>query len=168
MRESYSCTSHPLSERGRRDSRGRRYSRAVPKIVFVGAGSIEFTKNLLGDILSFPELTNAVISLFDIDPDRLRLGERMARWTNDRLGATATIEAHLDRRAALADADFVINMIQVGGHSSTLHDFEIPARYGLRQTIGDTIGIGGVFRGLRTAPVMLDIAADAVRRLTTQ
>jgi alpha-galactosidase len=132
----------------------------VPKIVFVGAGSIEFTKNLLGDILSFPELADSVISLFDIDPERLRLGERMAGWTNDRLGASATVEAHHDRRAALADADFVINMIQVGGHASTLHDFAIPARYGLRQTIGDTIGVGGVFRGLRTAPVMLDIAAD--------
>ena len=84
----------------------------------------------------------------------------MARWTSDAVGAGATIEAHLDRRAALEGCDHVINMVQVGGHAATLLDFEIPERYGLRQTIGDTLGIGGIFRALRTIPVMLGIAAD--------
>jgi alpha-galactosidase len=84
----------------------------------------------------------------------------MARWTNGRLGARATFEAHLDRRAALAGCDFVVNMIQVGGHAATLVDFEVPKRHGLRQTIGDTLGVGGIFRALRTIPVMLEIARD--------
>jgi len=132
----------------------------MTRIAFVGAGSVEFTRDLLGDILSFPELADATIALHDIDPERLATGEAMARWTNQALGAHATIEAHLDRRAALAGCDHVINMIQVGGHEATLIDFEIPKRHGLRQTIGDTLGIGGIFRSLRTIPVMLGIAAD--------
>src|SRR6478609_8817813 len=132
----------------------------MTRIAFVGAGSVEFTRDLLGDILSFPELADATIALHDIDPERLATGEAMARWTNQALGAHATIEAHLDRRAALEDCDHVINMIQVGGHEATLIDFEIPKRHGLRQTIGDTLGIGGIFRSLRTIPVMLGIAAD--------
>ena len=132
----------------------------MTRIAFVGAGSVEFTRDLLGDILSFPELADATIALHDIDPERLATGEAMARWTNQALGAEATIEAHLDRRAALEGCDHVINMIQVGGHEATLIDFEIPKRHGLRQTIGDTLGIGGIFRSLRTIPVMLGIAAD--------
>jgi alpha-galactosidase len=132
----------------------------MTRIAFVGAGSVEFTRDLLGDILSFPELADATIALHDIDPERLATGEAMARWTNQALGADATIEAHLDRRAALEGCDHVINMIQVGGHEATLIDFEIPKRHGLRQTIGDTLGIGGIFRSLRTIPVMLGIAAD--------
>jgi alpha-galactosidase len=132
----------------------------MPKIAFIGAGSIEFTKNLLGDILSFPEIADATISLHDIDPGRLETSEAVARWTNQALGASASIESHLDRRRCLDAADYVINMIQVGGHAATLLDFKIPKRYGLRQTIADTLGIGGIFRGLRTIPVMLDIASD--------
>ena len=132
----------------------------MTRIAFVGAGSVEFTRDLLGDILSFPELADATIALHDIDPERLATGEAMARWTNQALGARATIEAHLDRRAALEGCDHVINMIQVGGHQATLIDFEIPKRHGLRQTIGDTLGIGGIFRSLRTIPVMLGIAAQ--------
>jgi alpha-galactosidase len=132
----------------------------MTRIAFVGAGSVEFTRDLLGDILSFPELADATIALHDIDPERLATGEAMARWTNQALGAHATIEAHLDRRAALEGCDHVINMVQVGGHEATLIDFEIPKRHGLRQTIGDTLGIGGIFRSLRTIPVMLGIAAD--------
>jgi alpha-galactosidase len=131
-----------------------------PRIVFIGAGSVEFTKNLLGDILSFPELGAAEIVLHDIDPERLEAGAAIARWTNDALGTRARISSTLDRRAALGGADYVINMIQVGGHEATLLDFEIPLRHGLRQTIGDTLGIGGIFRALRTIPVMLGIAAD--------
>ena len=131
-----------------------------PRIVFVGAGSVEFTKNLLGDLLAFPELREATIALHDIDPERLATAEAMAGWANRQLGARATIEAHLDRRAALAGADHVINMIQVGGYDATRLDFEIPARYGVRQTIADTLGVGGIFRALRTIPVMRAIAAD--------
>lgn len=131
-----------------------------PRIVFIGAGSVEFTKNLLGDILSFPELAGCEIVLHDIDPERLEAGAAIARWTNDALGTRAGISSTLDRRAALEGADYVINMIQVGGHEATVLDFEIPLRHGLRQTIGDTLGIGGIFRALRTIPVMLGIAED--------
>src|SRR6476660_8995290 len=132
----------------------------MTRIAFIGAGSVEFTKNLLGDLLTFPELADATIALHDIDRERLDAAEAMARWTASTLGASATIEAHLERRAALAGADHVINMIQVGGHAATLVDFEVPKRFGLRQTIGDTLGIGGIFRALRTIPVMLDISRD--------
>jgi len=132
----------------------------MTRIAFVGAGSVEFTRNLLGDLLSFPELADATIALHDIDSDRLATAEAMARWTNAQLGTGATFEAHLDRRAALQGCDHVVNMIQVGGHAATLIDFEVPKQHGLRQTIGDTLGIGGIFRALRTIPVMLDIAAD--------
>jgi alpha-galactosidase len=132
----------------------------MTRIAFVGAGSVEFTRDLLGDILTFPELSDATIALHDIDPERLETAEAMARWTAGELGAPATIEAHLDRRAALDGCDHVINMIQVGGHAATLIDFEVPARHGVRQTIGDTLGIGGIFRALRTIPVMQGIAAD--------
>ena len=135
----------------------------MPKIAFIGSGSVEFTKNLVGDILSFPELADATISLHDIDRDRLETSEAVARRTNQALGAFASVEAHGDRRRCLDGADYVINMIQVGGHAATLIDFEIPKRYGLRQTIADTIGIGGIFRGLRTIPVMLDIASDVAQ-----
>ena len=132
----------------------------MTRIAFVGAGSVEFTRNLLGDLLTFPELADATIALHDIDPERLETAEGMAQWTNQQLGARATFEAHLDRRAALAGCDFVVNMIQVGGHAATRIDFEVPMKHGLRQTIGDTLGIGGIFRSLRTIPVMLDIARD--------
>jgi alpha-galactosidase len=130
--------------------------RAMPRIAFIGAGSVEFTRKLLADILSFPELARCEIALHDIDAERLETAEAVAR----RLGGEARIEAHLDRRRALAGADFAINMIQVGGHAATLHDFEIPARHRLRQTIADTLGIGGIFRAMRTIPVMLDIGED--------
>src|SRR2546427_12711225 len=128
-----------------------------PRIVFVGAGSVEFTKNLLGDILTFPELESSEIVLHDIDSSRLETGVAIARWTNDAVGAAARVSSTLDRHAALEGADYVINMVQVGGHDATLLDFELPLRHGLKQTIGDTLGIGGVFRGLRTIPVLLGI-----------
>ena len=132
----------------------------MPRIVFMGAGSVEFTKNLLGDILSFPELAESEIALHDIDPERLRVGEQMAHYTARTLSASPRISTHLDRREALAGADHVINMIQVGGHPATLLDFRIPAAHGLRQTIGDTLGIGGIFRALRTIPVMLELGRE--------
>jgi alpha-galactosidase len=132
----------------------------VTRIVLVGAGSVEFTRNLLGDFLSYPELRDAEIVLHDIDPDRLRTAERMARWTAEALGAAPRIEGSLDRRSALRDADFVVNTIQVGGARATRIDFDVPARHGLRYTINDTINVGGVFRGLRTIPVVLGVVRD--------
>ncbi len=131
-----------------------------PKIAMIGAGSVVFTLNLLGDILSFPELAECEIALMDIDPERLRIAEIMARKVADALGAHPKITAYADRKAALDGADYAINTIQVGGVPSTLIDFEIPKRYGLQQTIGDTLGIGGIFRALRTIPVMLEMCRD--------
>ena len=132
----------------------------MPRIVLVGAGSVEFTRNLLGDFLSYPELRDSEIVLHDIDGDRLATAERMARWTAGALGATPRISGSLDRRDALAGADFVVNTIQVGGARATQLDFDVPARFGLRYTINDTINVGGVLRGLRTIPVVLGIASD--------
>ncbi len=130
------------------------------KVAFVGAGSVEFTRELLGDLLSFDELADTHFALHDIDAERLETATGMARWIDGELGGHATITAHADRREALEGADFVLNMVQVGMHAATLADFEIPARHGLRQTIGDTLGIGGIFRALRTIPVLLGIGAD--------
>jgi alpha-galactosidase len=130
------------------------------KIAFIGAGSVVFTKNLLTDILSFPELHATTISLHDIDPERLETAGMMARWTSDQLGADAKVEERLDRRVALEGADFVINMVQIGMHEATLLDFKIPRKYGLKQTIADSMGIGGIFRGLRTIPFVLDLAGE--------
>ena len=136
-------------------------SRTQPKITFVGAGSTVFAKNLIGDILSFPELAGSHLCLYDIDPDRLATSEVVATKVAHALGATATVTATTDRRRALEGASYVLTMIQVAGYKpGTVIDFEIPKRYGLRQTIADTLGIGGIMRGLRTIPVMLDIARD--------
>jgi alpha-galactosidase len=132
----------------------------MTRIVLIGAGSVEFTRNLLGDFLAYPELRDCTIVLHDIDPDRLRTAERMAAWTASTLGSSPSIEAHLDRRAALVGADFVVDTIQVGGARATQLDFDIPARYGLRYTINDTINVGGVLRGLRSIPVVLDIVRE--------
>jgi alpha-galactosidase len=132
----------------------------MPKIAFVGAGSVEFTRNLLGDILSFPDLAESEIALHDINPERLATAELLAQRVADTLGAKPKVTASLDRREALDGAGYVINSIQVGGHAATVRDQEIPARYGIRQTIADTLGIGGIIRTLRTAPVMLGIGND--------
>jgi alpha-galactosidase len=132
----------------------------MTRITLIGAGSVEFTRILLADLIAFPELAEATVVLHDIDPERLQTAEQIALATNRATGAQLQIEAHLDRRAALDGADFVINEIQVGGFDATLRDFEIPKSYGLRQTIGDTLGVGGIFRGLRTIPVVLAIADD--------
>jgi alpha-galactosidase len=133
----------------------------MTKISFLGAGSTVFAKNLMGDILSYPELQDATISLFDIDPARLRTSEIVAHKIADFFGISPKIEATQDRRQSLAGADFAISMFQVGGYKpGTVTDFEIPKKYGLRQTIADTLGIGGIMRGLRTIPVFLDIARD--------
>ncbi|SPT57392.1 alpha-glucosidase/alpha-galactosidase [Actinomadura madurae] len=132
----------------------------MTKIVFVGAGSVVFTQALLADLLGFPELADARIALHDVDAERLATAEAAARRIAEARGARPVITAHLERREAFDGADFVINMIQVGGHGSTVIDFEVPARFGLRQTIADTIGVGGIFRALRTFPVLDGIAAD--------
>lgn len=133
----------------------------MPKITLVGAGSTVFAKNLIGDILSFDELADATLSLHDIDEDRLRTSAIVAGKTAATLGASPTVEVTTDRRRALDGADHVITMFQVGGYEpSTVIDFEIPKRYGLDQTIADTLGIGGIMRGLRTIPVLANMAAD--------
>jgi len=132
----------------------------LTRIAFIGAGSVVFTRNLLGDILFFPELHDVEIALHDIDPDRLATAEAIAKLTAEERSASPAISAHLDRRRAIDGADFVLNMVQIGGHNATLRDFEIPARYGLRQTIADTLGIGGIFRTLRTADHMLTLGNE--------
>jgi alpha-galactosidase len=133
----------------------------MPKITLIGAGSTVFAKNLLSDILSFPELAGSQISLFDIDAERLATSEIVARKLAAELNAHPTIDATTDRRRALDGADYAIAMIQVAGYKpGTVVDFEVPKRYGLRQTIADTLGIGGIMRGLRTIPVLLDMAHD--------
>ena len=129
-------------------------------ITFLGAGSVVFTRELLGDILGFAELAGSTIVLHDIDAERLETAEAIAHATAAALGAKPVIVTSLDRRRALEGADYVINSIQVGMHASTVTDIEVPASFGLRQTIGDTIGVGGIFRGLRTFPVLAGIAAD--------
>ena len=133
----------------------------MPKVTFIGAGSTVFAKNLLGDIMSYPELADSQIHLMDIDSERLKTSEIMVNKLAKSLNANPTISATTNRREALAGADYVISAIQVGGYRpSTVIDFEIPKKYGLRQTIADTLGIGGIMRALRTIPVFLDMARD--------
>lgn len=133
----------------------------MARIVFIGAGSTVFARNLMGDILSFSELSSSTIVLHDINEERLRTSEIVGHKIIETLNVSATIEATTDRRAALAGADYVITMFQVGGYKpSTVIDFEIPKKFGLEQTIADTLGIGGIMRGLRTIPVVLDICRD--------
>jgi alpha-galactosidase len=139
-------------------------SNSPRKITFIGAGSTVFAKNLIGDILSFPELSDSTICLFDIDENRLKTSEVVARRIAQTLNVSASIEATTDRTRALDGASYAINMIQVGGYRPcTLTDFEIPKRYGLRQTIADTLGIGGIMRALRTAPVLIDMCREMER-----
>jgi alpha-galactosidase len=132
----------------------------VIRIAFVGAGSVVFTRQLLHDILSYPDLSGVAIALHDIDPERLQVAAALADHAARTLGAEVEVTATTDRRAALEGADVVVNMIAVGGHQATLTDFEIPAAAGLRQTIGDTLGVGGIFRALRTFPVLKALAED--------
>lgn len=136
----------------------------MAKITFIGAGSTVFAKNLMGDILGFPELADSSLCLFDIDADRLATSEVVAHKVAEALDVRPTIVATTDREEALDGADYAINMIQVGGYEpATVIDFEVPKRYGLRQTIADTLGIGGIMRGLRTIPVLLDMQRDMER-----
>jgi alpha-galactosidase len=133
---------------------------AMTSIAFLGAGSVEFTRDLLSDLLHFDELTDIEVRLHDIDADRLATAEGIAHQVASQVGATPKVSVHPDRRTALDGADFAINMIQVGGLAATKTDFALPNRRGLRQTIADTLGIGGIFRALRTFPVLGGIATD--------
>lgn len=133
----------------------------VTKVTIIGAGSVEFTRNILADLSSYAELHGTLqIALHDIDAERLATAEGAARRLIDQMGAGYGVEASADRRAAFDGADYLINEIQVGGYQATLTDFDVPKRFGVRQTIGDTIGIGGIMRGLRTIPVMVDMGRD--------
>ncbi len=137
----------------------------MPKITFMGAGSTIFARNVLGDCMVTDSIKNLRIALYDIDAERLKESELMLNNINEtNNGGRAKIETFLGvrrRKAALKKADFVVNAVQIGGWKpSTFIDFQVPKRFGLRQTIGDTIGIGGIFRGLRTIPVIMDFARD--------
>ncbi|MEP7331893.1 MAG: alpha-glucosidase/alpha-galactosidase [Terracoccus sp.] len=132
-------------------------------ICFVGAGSVEFTRDLVADILRYPELAHSELRLHDIDPMRLTTAEGVARSAAQQVGAKPVITTYAERAKSLEGADFVINIVQIGGLAATRTDFEIPASYGLRQTIADTIGVGGVFRALRTFPFLRDLAQDMTR-----
>lgn len=132
----------------------------MPRIAMIGAGSVVFARQLVVDILAFPELAGSTFALMDIDQERLATAERMVRAAIAAAGTEGRVEGYLDQRAALAGADYVINMVQVGGHPATLLDFDIPRRYGLKQTIADTLGVGGIFRSLRTIPVLLQLCQD--------
>ena len=132
----------------------------MPKVTIIGAGSVEFTIDVLSNLLSFEDLDDVSVVLHDIDETRLETAGIIGDRIDEAKGGRATIETQMDRRRALDGSDYAINEIQVGGRDAFLIDFAIPSRYGVRQTIADTLGIGGISRGLRTLPVMIDIAND--------
>ncbi|QHD16557.1 alpha-glucosidase/alpha-galactosidase [Staphylococcus equorum] len=133
----------------------------MKKITFLGAGSTVFAKNVLGDCMTVDALQDFEFALFDIDKERLKDSEMMLNNLKQNMNSTITIKVYQNRKAALSRAKYVINAIQVGGYDpATITDFEVPKNYGLRQTIADTLGIGGIFRNLRTIPVMQDFAND--------
>jgi len=134
----------------------------APRIAIIGAGSTVFARNLIGDLLQFPALARGTtLALMDVDPERLATSEVMARRLAEAHGASVDVQASADRRSALDAADYVITCFQIGGlHPATIVDFVVPKRYGVGQTIADTLGIGGIMRGLRTIPVVLDVCRD--------
>ncbi len=133
----------------------------MARIVFIGVGDVELTRRVVSALVLAPALRGELeIVLHDDDPGRLATAEALVRALDAEAGAAAKIGSVFDRRQALKGAGFVVSHLDVGGFEATLRDFEIPHRYGLRQTIGDTIGIGGVFRGLRTIPVLVELAAQ--------
>lgn len=132
----------------------------MAKITLIGAGSIVFTRNLCNDILLTPALQDSTICLMDIDPARLEQARALVQTLVDRRGLKARVEATLDRKQAIKDAGYVITTFQQGGLEAYTLDIEIPRKYGVEQCVGDTLGPGGVFRGLRTIPVLLDICDD--------
>lgn len=132
-----------------------------PKIAFIGAGSTVFMKNLIGDILQRESLSGANVALMDINEERLNQSAVVAKRIVSTLGVNAKITTHMNQREALSGADFVIVAFQIGGYEPcTVTDFEIPKEFGLRQTIADTLGIGGIMRGLRTVPHLWSICED--------
>lgn len=133
----------------------------MAKIVLLGAGSSIFCKNVIGDCLMTPSLEGSEYALCDLDEKKLDQSKRLIEKLISKLGVNASVSASTDRRKLLKGADYVINTIAVGAYDPyIIADFEIPQKYGLEQTVADTLGIGGLFRGLRTIPVMLDIAHD--------
>jgi len=133
----------------------------VTRIAIIGAGSVEFTRNIVADLCGYPELHGSMtLALHDIDEERLAYAGLAAASIIRRTGAGYAVEEHSERRPALEGVDVAINEIQVGGYRATVTDFEIPKRFGVRQTIADTLGIGGIMRGLRTIPVMVGIGDD--------
>ena len=133
----------------------------TPKITFIGAGSTVFMKNIIGDCLHFPRLAQAQIALMDIDPVRLEDSRLVAQKMIEAMGAKAKITCYQSQRAALEGADFIIVAFQIGGYKPcTITDFGLPKSYGLEQTIGDTLGIGGIMRGLRTVPHLWSVCED--------
>ena len=130
------------------------------KVAMIGAGSVVFSRNLTGDILGLPEFQDVHITYMDIDKERLEVAQKLCQKQADAMGAKPTISATMDRREALKGADFVINMVQIGGFDSTLVDFEIPRKFGLEFTIADTTGPGGLFRALRTYPMLSGMVKD--------
>lgn len=137
---------------------------ANPKITFIGAGSAVFMKNIVGDILQRPALTGATIRLMDINPTRLEESEVIAKKLIATLGVSATVETYSNQRQALDGTNFVVVCFQIGGYEpSTVVDFEVPKKYNLRQTIADTLGVGGIMRGLRTVPHLWSICEDLLQ-----
>ncbi|MCB0062912.1 MAG: alpha-glucosidase/alpha-galactosidase, partial [Caldilineaceae bacterium] len=132
----------------------------MPKITFIGAGSWGFTRKLVRDLLTFPTLENAEICLMDIDPERLNFIEQAVNKIVSIGNYPATVKATQDRAEALQGADYVIVTILAGGLDVWRHDIEIPKKYGVDTNIGDTRGPSGIFRAMRTIPVMLGIAED--------
>ncbi|TCV68607.1 alpha-glucosidase/alpha-galactosidase [Neorhizobium sp. S3-V5DH] len=134
---------------------------AHPKIAFIGAGSTVFMKNIVGDVLQRPALSGATIALMDINPQRLEESAVVVNKLISTLGVQAKAETYSDQKKALANADFVVVAFQIGGYEPcTVTDFEVPKKYGLRQTIADTLGVGGIMRGLRTVPHLWKICED--------
>ena len=132
-----------------------------PKLTFIGAGSTVFMKNIVGDVLQRPGLGDTHVALMDIDPARLAESEIVANKIVQTLGVGARVTTHLNQREALEGADFVVTAFQIGGYDPcTITDFEIPKKFGLRQTIADTLGIGGIMRGLRTVPHLWKVCED--------
>jgi alpha-galactosidase len=137
----------------------------VAKVTIIGAGSVEFTRGILADLCAYEELHGSLeIALHDIDAERLAYALLAADQIVERSNAGYDVSAHESRASAFDGADYLINEIQVGGYPATRTDFDVPKTFGLRQTIGDTIGIGGIMRGLRTIPVMIEMADEMMDR----
>lgn len=132
----------------------------MPKIGFIGAGSVVFTRNLCSDILLTPTLQESTIALMDIDPPRLAQARALIETMIERRGLKARVEVTTNRREAVRGADYVVTTFQQGGLEAYALDLDIPQRYGVEQCVGDTLGPGGVFRALRTIPVLMDICQD--------